>query len=53
MSITTHAYINVKFYINTDWKRYKSVSVKWVCQIKNRGMVTGIDTFGHYLIPEI
>ena len=27
------------------WKRYKSISVKWVCQIKNRGMVTGIDTW--------
>ena len=27
------------------WKRYENVSVKWVCQIKNRGVVTGIDTW--------
>ena len=24
------------------WKRYENFSVKWVCQIKNRGVVTGI-----------
>ena len=27
------------------WKCYENVSVKWVCQIKNRGVVTGIDTW--------
>ena len=27
------------------WKRYEHFSVKWVCQIKNRGVVTGIDTW--------
>ena len=27
------------------WKRYGNVSVKWVCRIKNRGVVTGIDTW--------
>ena len=27
------------------WKHYENVSVKWVCQIKNRGVVTGIDTW--------
>ena len=31
------------------WKLYENFSVKWVCQIKNRDMVTGIDT-GHYSI---
>ena len=27
------------------WKRYENISVKWVCQIKNTGVVTGIDTW--------
>ena len=27
------------------WKRYETFSVKWVCQITNRGVVTGIDTW--------
>ena len=27
------------------WKRYENFSVKWVCQIKNRGVVTDIDTW--------
>ena len=27
------------------WKCYENASVKWVCQIKNRGVVTGIDTW--------
>ena len=27
------------------WKRYETFSVKWVCQIRNRGVVTGIDTW--------
>ena len=27
------------------WKHYENVSVKWVCQIKNTGVVTGIDTW--------
>ena len=27
------------------WKRYENVSVKWVCQISNRGVVTGINTW--------
>ena len=27
------------------WKLYESFSVKWVCQIKNRVVVTGIDTW--------
>ena len=27
------------------WKHYETFSVKWVCQIRNRGVVTGIDTW--------
>ena len=27
------------------WKRCENISVKWVCQIKNRGVVTGINTW--------
>ena len=27
------------------WKCYENVCVKWVCQIKNRGVVTGINTW--------
>ena len=34
------------------WKLYENSSVKWVCQIKNRGVVTGI-ILGHYSILEI
>ena len=34
------------------WKCYENVSVKWVCQIKNRGVVM-VSILGHYSIPEI
>ena len=27
------------------WKCYENVSVEWVCQIKNRGVVTDINTW--------